>query len=244
MLFFIDETWQEIGGREVAGLGAVAIRQSSYNAFCREVFAMKRNILGATELREAELKGARCFAKRAFRARAQGERSKLLDVADEMFDSLDKYGAHTFVVWTTSPSLVTLRSSHTTDLSRAYKQMLFDFKALMEGKARSRLASLNFDQRDIGSDEATACALQNYLVRTRGNFWDKHFLTVPNFTVSAVSPGLQAADLVTYLGAHRAYPSARPELQPYVKRVEDLQYEWQDSRGARRSMREVRERKN
>jgi hypothetical protein len=36
VLFFIDETWQEIGGQEVAALGGVAIPQHGYNAFCRE----------------------------------------------------------------------------------------------------------------------------------------------------------------------------------------------------------------
>lgn len=71
VLFFIDETWQEIGGEQVAALGAVAIKQGSYNAFCREVFAIKKNVLGATELGDSELKGAKCFAKRTFRRREE-----------------------------------------------------------------------------------------------------------------------------------------------------------------------------
>lgn len=239
MLFFIDETWQEIDGTPVAALGAVAIRQASYNPFCREVFAMKRNVLGATELREAELKGAKCFARRSFRARDGESGSKLLKAADEVFDALDKYGARTFVVWTTSPDLVSLRSAQTTELSNAYKQLLFDFRALMRGSASGRLGSLNFDQRDIGSDEAAACALQNYLTRTRGD-WSRNFLTVPNFTVSAVSPGLQAADLMAYLGAHCASASYREEVQPYVERIRNLQFEWETRRGTRRTVREVR----
>jgi hypothetical protein len=240
VLFFIDETWQEIGGQQIAALGGVAIRLKSYNPFCREVFAIKKNILGAVELRDAELKGKKCFANRSFRTRTDGERSKLLDTADELFDCLDKYGAKTFVIWTTAPSLISLRSAQTTELSRAYKGLLYDFRELMRGAATNRLGSLNFDQRDIGSDEAATCALQNYLVRTRGN-WDRTFVTVPSFTVSAVSPGLQAADLVAYLGAHYARPQFRPELKPFLDRVTGLQYEWESGRGTRRSIREVRE---
>jgi hypothetical protein len=238
MLFFIDETWQELAGHQIAALGCVAIRQKSYNPFCREVFAIKKNVLGATELRDAELKGKKCFAKRTFRTREGSQRSKLLDAAAEVFDTLEKYGARTFVIWTSAPTLVSLRSMQSDELSKAYKALLYDLRAFMRGVATNRLGSLNFDQRDLGSDEAAACALQNFLVRTRGD-WDKHFLTVPSFTVSAVSPGLQAADLVAYLGAHFAHPSERPELQPYMARVEDLRYEWPYGKRTRTSIRET-----
>lgn len=100
----------------------------------------------------------------------------------------------------------------------------------MEREAPRRLGSLNFDQRDLGSDEVAACALQNYLVRTRDRSWEQRFLIVPNFTVSAVSPGLQAADLVAYLGAHNAPNSERPELRPYMDRVARLQLSWRDGK--------------
>ncbi|MCW3028638.1 MAG: hypothetical protein JWN81_1849 [Solirubrobacterales bacterium] len=93
-------------------------------------------------------------------------------------------------------------------------------------------ASLNFDQRDLGSDEIAACAVQNYLVRHwHWRLWEQCFVIVPNFTVSAVSPGLQAADLVTYLGAHCAPGTSRQELMPYIGRVRDLEYVWEDRGG-------------
>lgn len=181
MLFFIDETWQEIDGQEVAALGGVAIPQRGYNAFCREVFALKRDLLGAVELRDAELKGKKCFAKRAFRKRDEGHRSKLIEAGDALFDLLKRHHARTFVIWTVDPALVSLRSTETTFLSAAYVQLLFDFRAYMRREAKKALGSLNFDQRDFGSDEAAACALQNYLVRTRSVDWRRHFLTVPSF---------------------------------------------------------------
>jgi hypothetical protein len=64
VLFFIDETWQELGGQQVGALGAVALPQAGYNRLCREVFATKQKILDAKELSDAELKGAKCFANR------------------------------------------------------------------------------------------------------------------------------------------------------------------------------------
>jgi len=50
MLFFVDESWQTLQGSDIGALGAVAIAQSEYNHFCREVFAWKSRLLGATEL--------------------------------------------------------------------------------------------------------------------------------------------------------------------------------------------------
>jgi hypothetical protein len=240
LLFFIDETWQEIEDQDVAALGGVAIAQRGYNAFCREVFALKRDLLGAVELRDAELKGKNCFANRTFRTLREGRRSKLLEAAEGLFDLLKRHHAHTFVTWTADPELISLRSREPTELSKAYKQLLFSFRAYMRHKAPKQLGSLNFDQRDFGSDEAAACALQNYLVRTRGADWPRHFLTVPSFTVSAVSPGLQAADLVAHLGAHFYATAARPELAPFRDRVESLQYEWGRGRQKRYTIRQVR----
>jgi len=240
LLFFIDETWQEIEGQKVAALGGVAIKHRGYNAFCREVFALKKRLLGAVELRDAELKAKKCFANRAFRTRSEGRQSKLLDAAEGLFGLLERHHAHTFVIWTVDPALISLRSTHTTDLSKAYVQLLFGFRTYMRDKATKQLGSLNFDQRDFGSDEAAACALQNYLVRTRGADWPRHFLTVPSFTVSAVSPGLQAADLVAHLGAHLYAPQARPELAPFLARVEALRYEWGKGSQKRHSIRQVR----
>jgi hypothetical protein len=240
VLFFVDETWQDIGGRPVAALGAVALSQDHYNRFCRKIYTIKKEILGVQELHEAELKGAKCFANRSFRARLD-DRSKLLDAADRVFDALAAVGARTFVVWTSSDEHLSLRSPKTTELSTPYKALLHDFRGLMERDHPTRIGSLNFDQRDLGSDEVAACAVQNYLVRTRRwRRWDQHFITVPNFTVSAVSPGLQAADLVAYLGAHCAPGSGRPELRPYIGRMRDLEPSWRDKDGRlRRTIRGV-----
>jgi hypothetical protein len=239
LLFFIDETWQNIDGRDVAALGGVAIGQRGYNAFCRETFALKKRLLGAGELRDAELKGKKCFANRAFRTRAEGRQSKLLDAADGLFGLLERHRARTFVIWTVDPDLLSLRSTQTTDLSKAYKGLLYDFRALMRRSGANRLGSLNFDQRDLGGDEAATCAIQNYLVRTRGD-WQSRFVAVPSFTVSSVSLGLQAADLVAHLGAHYSAPDARPELKPYLARVESLRYKWPFRGGERYSIRQVR----
>jgi len=67
MLWFIDETWQDVGTQRVGALGAVAISDAAYNSFCREVYAIKATVLGAQELTDSEFKAQDCFAKAAFK---------------------------------------------------------------------------------------------------------------------------------------------------------------------------------
>jgi hypothetical protein len=235
VLFFVDETWQTIVGRRVGALGAVAIPQNQYNSFCASIYAMKKKVLGASELMHSEIKGQSCFAKSAFKRQALHGDSVLLKAADRLLYILAAHQARVFVIWTTHPDLLTLRHAGTTAVSKPYKQLLFDFRALMENEAPGHLGSLNFDLRGTRADEATAGAIQHYMVRTRGG-WESHFLCVPNFTVSSVSPGLQAADVVAYLGAHLVPGQDRPELQPYVDRMRGLTYQFtRPGRSARRT---------
>ena len=230
MLFFVDETWQRIDGVEVGALGAVSIPQANYNAFCREVYAIKKSVLGASEFTDSELKGQTCFAKAVFKRQSAHGDSYWYQAAMELFDALEKHGARVFVIWTKSTSLLTLRNPHSTLLSKPYKQLLFDLRAYMKNEAKERLGAISFDQREHRDDEATARAVSNFLIRTSGprwNRWDRHFLTTPSFTASAISPGLQAADVVAYLGAHQSNPAARPELAPFMERVLSLRYEYE-----------------
>jgi hypothetical protein len=231
MLIFIDETWQQVGGRDVGALGAVALAEKRYNAFCRDVYKIKTNVLGATEFTDSELKGQRCFTKAAFKRQALHGDSYWLKAADELFRALARHKASAFVIWTKNPTLLTLRNPSSTALSKPYRQLLFDLRAFMRNDASGNgaLASLNLDERAHREDEATARAISNFLIRTSGpswNRWDRHFLTIPSFTASAISPGLQAADVITYLGAHKSDPSARPELEPYFARLLDIRYEY------------------
>ncbi len=239
MLFFVDESWQVIGGHEVGALGGVGIPEPKYNAFCREVFAIKRDELGAEELSDCELKGNSCFAKSAFRRR-HGEKghSSLLNATDKTFQALRKHKGRVFVIWTTDPALSLLRNPNSSELSKPYKQLLFDMRALMRNEARGRRGGLTFDQRHHSDDAAAACAISNYLFRARGD-WASRFTQIPNFTASAISPGLQVADLVVYLGPHIADETQRPELAPYIEEIKALRYEFRRGRRVVKTIRRV-----
>lgn len=241
MFIFIDETWQEVDGTPVGALGGVAIARDLYNPFARDFFAQKRNTLGSRELRENEIKGNNCFARRQFERRAESIDAKWLDAAEQILPLLERYGARVFGIWTTNPDLLSLRLPDTTEVTAPYKQMLFDIRAFMEREAPLTLASLKFDQRRPREDSATACCLANYVYRTQ-NALDQSIVGIPDFTVSAVTPGLQIADLVTYLVAQNAAPTARPELGPYLDVIEGRAYEYVDDLRGRegRTVRTIR----
>ncbi len=178
VLFFVDETWQMVGEDQVGALGGVGIAQTRYSDFAKDVFGLKRELLEAAELNQHERGGHRCLSKNQFRRKADGREAKWLDAADWFFELLARHHVKIFVIWTTTPELLTLRNPATTALTKPYKQLLFDFRAYMEREAPRQLASLNFDQRGRREDEATACALTNYLIRTQGR-WGEHFIQIP-----------------------------------------------------------------
>lgn len=225
MLYFVDETWQSVDGKEVGALAAVAIPRARYNAFCREVWQIKHNVLGAEELSECEIKGTSCFAKSAFRRLEKRGHSTLLQAADETFAAIEKYRGATFAVWTTHEEWMLLRNEQSTALSPPYRALLRDFMKHKQviAKGQGRQGLLFFDNRGFKEDLSAACAVQNFISRV-GMEWRNHFMQVPHFTPSAVSPGIQAADLVAYLAAHRHDPDFRPVLKPYWKTVEKLAF--------------------
>lgn len=238
MLFFTDDSWQTIDGNSVGALGGIALAADRYNDFCSAFYGIKKNVLRAQELSDSEIKGQTAFAKAAFKRQVLHGDSHWLEAMDKLFNCLARFNAKAFGIWTTEPTLLTLRNPQSTELSKPYKQMLFDFRAYMQNEAPSRLATLNFDLRGVREDEAAARAIQNFLVRTRGG-WRDHFIQVPNFTVSSVSPGLQVADVVAYLAAHQVSATARAELQPYKARLWGLRYEFDRTDRRCRTIRRV-----
>ncbi len=235
MLFFIDETWQTVAGRPVGALGAVGIPRAQYNGFCREIWQIKKNVLGAKELSDGEIKGTNSFARSAFHKREGAGFSKLLQAAEETLAAVPKYHGYAFAIWTTHEEWLLLRNPNPQALSPIYQEMLKDFRRCMRTLPSGSEGQLLFDNRGTSEDLSAACAIQNFIVRVSPD-WRRRFMQTPHFTLSAVSPGLQAADLIAYLAAHRHDPSYRPELADYWRSVEKIAFATKRSGPARRAV--------
>jgi hypothetical protein len=224
MLFFVDESFQTVNGVAVGALGAVAIPTDEYNHFCNSVYRLKRDLLGASELHEKELKAARNLTRAQFKKRDVGELSVLLSAVDGMVDALIEAGAVTYGVWTLQPGLLTLRKMHaTTKLTTPYIKLLHSFAHLVRFRNNGQRGFLFLDQVGNAEDLHAACMISNYLSRPKGSGWLRsNLIQVPHFTHSAVSPGLQAADIMAYLTAQRSDTHVRPELAPLWARLDGL----------------------
>jgi hypothetical protein len=239
VLFFVDESFQTVGGRKVGALGAVAFPDNRYNHFCGWVFKTKRDVLGATELLDCEMKGNDCFAKAAFTHQAQASSpSALLTSVDSVLAGLRSDGAVVFAVWTDQPELLTLRKAASTQLTKPYVDLLGTFAHFVQIQKTKERGSIFLDQLGHREDKHAACVLQNYIARSDQRiFLQRNLIQVPHYTHSAVSPGLQVADLVAYLAAQQAAPQHRPELGVWWAKFAALgRYEHgaPDTRGRRR----------
>lgn len=220
VLHFLDETWQKINGLGVGALGAVAIPQGRYNSFCREIWRIKRDILGANELSECEIRGKDCFAKAAFARQSTAGHSRLLRAAGETLAAVGRHKGATFAIWTTHEEWM-MRSPRSTALSPPYRKLVGELVLQEQAVAQQGEQGIIFlNNRSSRGDLSAACAVHNFIAWLGAG----HFMQVPHFTPSAVSPGIQAADLVAYLAAHRDDPTHRPELRPSWETVESLAF--------------------
>lgn len=134
MLFFVDESFQTLGGQQVGALGAIAIQAENYNKFCNTIYRAKRDLLGASELQHKELKGNTCLTKAQFHRLEKSGNSPLLDTVDALVSSLVECEATVFGLWTSKPELLSLHKvATTTQLTVPYIKLLHYFALCPSG---------------------------------------------------------------------------------------------------------------
>lgn len=237
MLFFVDESFQTVGGKPVGSLGAVGIPAENYNHFCGWVFKAKRELLGAQELADCELKGNSCFARAVFTREDAGKPSSLLAAVDRVLDGLKHNKAVVFALWTEQPSLLSLRNTTSTALTGPYTSLLHQFAGVVQQTVTGQRGTVYLDQLGHREDKHSACTIQNFIARTDSRVYlQRNLIQVPHYTHSAVSPGLQVADLVAYLAAHQTNPTERPELGSWWAKFTELAL-YERGSGSRREKR-------
>jgi hypothetical protein len=79
LLFFIDDSWQTIDGHSVGAVGGVVIAADLYNDCCNAFYGIKKDVLGARELTDSEIKGGsagRGTPRSGWRPTKQASRSR------------------------------------------------------------------------------------------------------------------------------------------------------------------------
>lgn len=225
MLFFLGESWFRVGPARIGAIGGIGIREASHNHFYRDFLQLKRRALGAKGLGEGELTGAKCFSKQQFREREEGGEAQMLTAAEMVLNQLDRYRARVFVVWTEEERGLLTRNPEPLKLQWQYVQLLADMYEWMEREAPRRRGQLIFRHHGPKLDEAIAYHVAHYLRRGRRD-WIGRFSHLQLFAPSPLTPAVQAADLILYLAPWLSEPSRRPELQPYLERIEAMAFEF------------------
>lgn len=224
MLFFLDETEKVIDGITVGAIGAVAIPMNAYNGFCRRIYRIKQDELNAKSLDDKEIKGSDFLSKAAFKRLALSGYSPHLRTLDRLLEALADHGARVFALSTLDASTLDLRTDTGGILSQPYAHMLGQFARYMSNWPDHK-GLLLLDQMGMPQDKRATCAIQNYMARhAHRTVLQQRLIQIPNFTHSVVSPGVQVADVVAYLAEHELKPTARPELNDWIRRFKRLSY--------------------
>jgi len=234
VLIFVDDSTQTVRGKQAMAIGCVVLPTADYNTFCRAVYRIKQDELGAQQLTDKELKGNSNFAKAAFVRRDAEGSAPHLRAVDRMLGLLEDF--HATMISVSSFDASKLRTYDDGMLPAPYCELTW--RLLQFAKRQSALGEwdgvscITLDQTSHKADQRAGVALQNYFTRTQLRYQlSKYFVQVPSFTHSSLSPGLQAADLLAYLACQQLDPSTRPELQPYWERFSAMEFHYTDGGG-------------
>ena len=99
-------------------------------------------------------------------------------------------------------------------LTPPYRLLIERVELYMRRTEPNGLAKMIFDERNLGVDAAISRCFRSFIHATgEGRSW-RHILDVPFFVASAITPGIQVADLLA--GATRLYLDLRDQGSPFA----------------------------
>lgn len=190
MLVFIDESGhphpKDSTTRPI--LVSVCLPESRHRDVSRQLFSLKRNLLGREEY---ELKGTKLLRPKVFEAKPRKR-----ELVESVFDLVRNTDLVLFAIIMERPSTKPLIPEGT--LPNQYRFLLQRINAFMEQSAKPNdMAILIFDgQGTAGIPGGLGPGISRYLFRHReGQSWSR-ILDTPLFVDSKITPGIQLADVM------------------------------------------------
>lgn len=197
MLAFIDESGHphpnDRATRPV--LAAVCFAQRDSRSISRQVFRLKRNLLGS-ERAQVELKAHDLLKRATFRRKAE-----LRELVEGVFDLLRNLPVTVFAIVMERPTQAIPRTS--TLLPRQYRFILQRIHALSVDTQAAAVVLIDGNGSQYGG---LARKLERYLHRHREGQSFTSIVDAPYFVDSTFTTGIQLADMVA--GAIRQYEDA------------------------------------
>ncbi len=200
MLVFIDESWQAIDSaqKQVCVLSAIAIHSQDFNEYSRQLWNYKVKHLGP-KCGDIEIKGKDIFKKFNFRLEGKGIISRELSLARDVFGYAQTHNAIAFASVVFDQEQVQLDCADAKLLERPFLYLFERINLYMQENHPTRMASLIFDDRNLGQNERISQSVSNFFHLSKAGKTFDRIIKVPFFAISSENIGIQLADMVSHL---------------------------------------------
>jgi hypothetical protein len=223
---FIDESWNESGGRDNVGvLFAVTLPYDAISKVGEKLFAVRAQYYGRDHAKNlfSELKGTSLLSRSTFKLAAMrtGPMPKNLCIVREVLTWLErnreslKLDAFASIIYGVNPTLECLNPRN---LEIPFRELLRNISACCAARMPGDRVTLVFDQR-TGAQKGNAIAVSNFIAGTNL----PNVCPYPYFAVSNIAPVAQVADIAAYITAKRAVGDRR-FVTPWFASLMKLQW--------------------
>lgn len=204
MLVYIDESGypQPQDGNVWSTLTAICTPEKSSRELSRRLHAKVREVYPKVQADGYELKASVVLNRRQYEHMA--DKRKLVAEVTELLDTLP---ATVFSIMVRRPTHVP--NWPKTQLDPRHRLLIERVELHMRKHYPDELAMLVFDETAASSDAARSRAIRKFMHQTKEGACLRHVVDVPFFVSSAITPGIQLADLLA--GALRHYHTLRDE---------------------------------
>lgn len=259
MLYFVDESGHDLKQAPYSVLAAVGLSEASVWPFATAFSNLMRDLLRIPNAEKYEAKGSKLLTRRVFALAGQrsdfgdDQRDALIDAlhtknatgtpatrdelaalsqakllfVDRALDLAARSGARTFL------SMVPRTAPQQRDESFLRKDFSYLFQRVhcdVSDHDHREQGLLVFDELDPHLCRRLIGQMRQYFVGTgRGEFRAERIVPLPFFVRSDLTPPIQLADIVAYVGnwglrMPRMEEPARPELRPYADKIFQMRY--------------------
>jgi hypothetical protein len=222
MLVFVDESeWpspKRPDGYTV--WAAVALNPRFGKEFFRQVFNLEKKFWKVSEPYEFEIKGRLLLSRRGVTS------PKKLEFTEELLSLCKRHEVQTFAVGMRMGQSA-LPSMPAPNVFRVYHLLLERVEQMMVESHPDEMAVIAFDSQDEKTDRRRALEYGNFLYGHEAGKAMNHVVDTPYFVSSAVTVGIQIADLIAYALA-QANLSRGDELRDICNRIREM--EWRSDR--------------
>lgn len=222
MLLFVDESYQQVERTTHLAIGGVLVSADRYRQLMACVYQLKqryfisnlavdcgdpdalrtarqRGVLVDGEVTQAELKANKLLGPRVARHYAATGSAIGFELVQELLGSLHDLDARVFGTLSEVHDVQAVLRPRADLLPRQLAFLLERANDYAAGRGDQRVICTVFDSVHLGQDHGIEAGVSNFMFRTSKGQQMRQIVPQPFFVNSMLTPGLQVADIVSYL---------------------------------------------